>query len=241
MGEAKRRRGAKTDNGGRISHADIEQAEQMMGDFFKGVATLTSAFSFPDNSSIGGECVRRTLIAYQATRASGIDAEIGVGGLLVRIGPDPMRDMVAFCNINNAGGMRPTGMAGFHCWLRCGDWIFDPNVGDWKRLDPVATEAAVGMPTTLGDAQWAIDLPRYWLKCACEVEAPWELRGTPELGRAWYTHLFGPREHVAEMAARICRTHEDIGVEIPRGVDHLHNKFAERRGIKRVRTSPVIP
>jgi hypothetical protein len=49
--------------------------------FFAGVA---QQISMP---GIGGSCVLRTLAAYQAVCAQGIDCRIGFGSLVARVGP----------------------------------------------------------------------------------------------------------------------------------------------------------
>jgi hypothetical protein len=49
-----------------------------------------------------------------------IPCRIALGGLVYRIGPDPVRDVVAFCGPGNVGCMRGPVLAG-HTWLEVGD------------------------------------------------------------------------------------------------------------------------
>jgi hypothetical protein len=181
----------------------------MLADFFKGIALQVGNLEFK-LSEIGGYCVFRTLAAYQAIHACGVDVFFGFGSLVARIGPDEERDVVAFCGPHNAGCVLPNGYAAFHCWIKYQDWIFDPSLSEWKNLNTPATElAAFGY--MLPPPQWTIDLPRYWLKPAAELELPWQSTGTPALGQAWYGPFCGDPEIITQ---RIRRAHSEFGPHI---------------------------
>jgi hypothetical protein len=150
-------------------------------------------------------------------RACGVEAAIGFGSLVCRIGPDERRDVVAFCGPHNMGLILPNGQAGFHCWLRYPDWIFDPCVGDWRGLDPVAMEQMT-FGQSLDAPVWTVELPNYWLKRSAEVEAVWRPVGTPGLGEAWYAPFFGDPD---VMRRRVRDVHEDIGPEVASAIEML--------------------
>lgn len=131
MGEAKRRR---------LAGEMPAPTDQMMipteaiPDFFKGIAEIVNAFPMPKTISpgIGGFCMIKTIIAYQAVRVSGIDARIGLGGALVRVGFDPKYDVIAL--------MRPTQYRNGPQWGAdlpllgpLPDLIFDATVGRLAR------------------------------------------------------------------------------------------------------------
>ena len=83
-------------------------------------------------------------------------------------------------------------LVGFHCWLRHGDLIFDPSVGDWHSLDAVAS-AQIAFGKSFPPVQWTVALPSYWLKPAAELELPRRPIGEPTLDEAWYEPFRGGR------------------------------------------------
>jgi hypothetical protein len=233
MGEAKRRRLA--------AAAVAERAPpEMIPAFFKGVAEIVDAFVMPEVA--GGFCTLKTLIAYQAIRSSGLDASIAIGSALIRVGPHPKYDTVAWCGRNNVGEIFH-GVPLFHCWIRYQDLIFDPTVGTWRGVDECALERQMsGMPG-FGEVgppvRWDIDdLPSYWLRPAAELEGPWRLNGTPEPGVAWY----GPFRGDAEIAKRRLQDiHKQVGHEIATGIESLKSSFAAKHGHDYRRDDTVYP
>jgi hypothetical protein len=198
----------------------------MLADFFKGIALQVDKLEFHGLLGIGGSCIFRTLAAYQAAAASNVDVTIGFGGLLARVGPDPQRDVVAFCGPHNMGFILPNGHAAFHCWLRYQDWIFDASLDEWPHLDSVGTEL-VTFGEALPPIQWTTTLPHYWLKPAAEVELAWRPQGTPAIGEAWYGPFHGDGEIIMQ---RIRSVHADVGRQIASGLAHICNAFCEQHG-----------
>jgi hypothetical protein len=147
-------------------------------EFLKGIAITVGAVEFGGLRHIGGNCMLRALVGLQALQNCNVDANLHIGSLLCRVGPDDHRDVVAFCGPGNAGYGH-----GFHAWLGVGDDIIDFSVGEWRGLDPVAHEIAMGM-NPMDPVQWTVTLPNYWRKPRAEVVDPWRSVGTPELGEA---------------------------------------------------------
>jgi hypothetical protein len=198
----------------------------MVADFFKGTSELLKCLQFDigADEGLGGKCMIRTLAAYQAVRVSNVQARIGIGGLIARVGPDPWRDVVAFCGPGNVGGMEPhSGVPVFHCWLCYENWIFDPSVGEWRDLDPVACELAA-FGKALPVVQWDITLPSYWLKPTAEVEGAWRPHGAPELGKAWYGPFCG---NPAALIKAFAATHRECGQQIADTIARNWNAYAE--------------
>src|SRR6476646_1863885 len=93
--------------------------------FLKGVNATVRAIDL-EGLGIGGRCLLHALVAAQALWNCNIAADLHIGSALCRVGPDPYRDVIAFCGPGNAG--RGTQ---FHAWLEVGDDILDFSVGEW--------------------------------------------------------------------------------------------------------------
>jgi hypothetical protein len=102
--------------------------------------------------------MHKALVAYQALRSCGINVAIGLGSVVCRVGPDPRRDVVAWCGRLNRGELLNGCFAG-HCWLYHGNHIYDPTVGSLRDLEPDTLEIAIS-GKLLGAVQWDITLPR---------------------------------------------------------------------------------
>ena len=204
-------------------------------------SNIVRAVEFTGIERIGGLCLQRALVALQVLHMCrvGIDASLHVGSLLCRVGHDEYRDVVAFCGPGNAGFGQ-----GFHAWIEVGDDISDFSVGDWRGLDPVAIERAMGL--TPGEpVQWTVTLPSYWRKPRRSVVDPWWPVGTPALGQAWY----GPYDDDPfPMGERVHRVVDAFGAQIAEAVEKVQARFAEQQGLERpdkdiiqpVNVSPII-
>ena len=53
----------------------------------------------------GQACYIRSAIGYRVLTMLGFEPEARLGGLLFRAGPDPRRDVIAFCGKENYGHM----------------------------------------------------------------------------------------------------------------------------------------
>ena len=198
MGEANRRRRAPQAE----AEAEAEEAEA-----FEHIAALID--TVPPYLSV---CTFKALVAYQVTRSLGLDdVFVGIGGLLARVGPDPIRDVIRYCDAQNMGAIDESGELFFHCWLRYRDAIFDATVGDWRSLDATAIEQRRG-EVALPPIQWQVKWPNYWLRRASEVEMPWRPEGRPAFGRVWYCP---PRPGEADrIKSHVRELHERVGPTI---------------------------
>ena len=80
----------------------------------------------------GGLCFFRSLIGIEFLRLLGIPATLTLGGMVYRVGPDPRRDVVAFCGPGNVGQfISGQGILG-HYWIESGSDVIDFSVGDWR-------------------------------------------------------------------------------------------------------------
>ena len=226
MGEARRRR--------RL--AAKETPETVRDNFFKGVQNIVNDFQFTGLSDTGGLCMLKTLVAYQAIRSCNIDVEIALGSMLCRVGPDPQRDVVAFCGPMNKGQIYNNQFAG-HCWLYHADMIYDPSVGSWRDLDAVKTEMQA-FGHSLGVVQWDVTLPSHWFKPVTDLERPWRPIGTPEIGKAWYgpfvydiADTVADTANIVEMVRRFSSLQEDIGQQIVTGISNIKREFGRYHGI----------
>src|SRR5262249_33701205 len=141
-------------------------------------------FKLPEQFTGAGKCTFRSLVAAEVMRHCQIDARIEIGSLLYRVGPDPYRDVVAFCGQGNAGYDIGANAAIFHTWIVAGNNIADFSVGDWPGLSQEVR--LPGMPA-LGPIHWTIPTPPpYWWRPRAELTEPWRSTGTPALGEVWY-------------------------------------------------------
>jgi hypothetical protein len=205
-----------------------------------GIARIVEAIDFDRSVEFGagGLCLFRSLVALEAMRFCRIDATLYVGSLLYRVGPDPRRDVVAFCGPGNAGFSLPDGSKVFHTWLGVGDDLVDFSVGDWPRLDTLGGEIRVFGAPPLGPIQWTITPPQYWWRPSIEMMRPWRSVGTPALGEAWYGPYDGDVRQVQDMLQRV---REDTLPKITTAVDQVIDHHAAVHNLARSAMPPPQP
>ena len=84
-----------------------------------------------DTHAPGGLCFYRAIIGKELLRLLGITADLCLGGVVYRAGPDPERDVVSFCGPGNVGQMIDGKLLG-HYWLEHGRDIIDFSAGNWR-------------------------------------------------------------------------------------------------------------
>ena len=173
-----------------------DAAEKFSGlpqDIKDDIAAVVRAVSYTTG---GGTCMFRAFTGGMALQAAGIEADRVVGGMLYRVGPDPMRDVVAFYSPGNFGCIRDGRFLG-HSWLRVGDDLVDFSVGDWRKENELlgtAHRRRAGRAAT-----WTIEPPDYfWAPWADFMPpVPAVIAGkigkiwTPDIGRAVYPGFNG--------------------------------------------------
>ena len=189
--------------------------------FIKGIATTVHAVE--PTGLEGGLCLIRSLVAVQPLANCNVDASLHIGSLLCRVGPDPRRDVVAFCGPGNAG-YSPL----FHVWVEVDDYLLDFSVGDWRRLDGIIPEITLG--EAIEPIQWAMQLPEYWCKPRSAVVDPWRAHGTPALGEAWYGPYNGD---AAVKAGQIREVIDEIMPRLAGAVEKVVAMSAAQLGIPR--------
>jgi hypothetical protein len=187
MGEAKRRKLAgeyRSTGHHTIPHYTVPD------DLKADIATAVRAIPLisPVSSAEGGHCFIRTLLGHVLMTKLGLDCQIALGGLIYRVGPDPARDVVAFCGPGNAGAI-VNGVFVGHMWLEFQDHFIDFSVGDWRGIDLSKLEREAGLQD-MGEVQWEITPPEFFWVPKREV-MPVPGQQTPDLGKAWYTGFRG--------------------------------------------------
>ena len=101
----------------------------------------------------------RAVVGFEVAHQCNLEARLD-GSLLYRVGPDPARDVVAFCGRHNAGGEvgDAAGNHIFHAWLVMGDCIVDLSAIDWPAIDFCGDDIP-GPAGELGPVQWTISVP----------------------------------------------------------------------------------
>jgi hypothetical protein len=213
-----------------VQHPDYDPLDDP--DFQAGIGRLVRSLEFaglPD----GGHCIFRAIAGKAMFALLDIDATYAIGSMVYRVGPDPLRDVLAFCGPHNSGCMGQDGKALFHVWLKVGGWFADFSVGDWHSDSRSCGEydfSMDGVPlgklnAALGPIQWTIPKPpEFWWKRRAEAEAAWRPDATPELGEAWYGPFAGTQEQRDEMLRRVLSVQEDVGRDIAREVKDVFQK-----------------
>ena len=144
-----------------------------------------------DTHAPGGLCFYRAIIGKQLLRLLGITADLCLGGVVYRAGPDPERDVVSFCGPGNVGQMIDGKLFG-HYWLEHGHDIIDFSAGNWRG--DMTPELAIHLdpddPSDVGPIQWDVEPPEYFWLPSKEARP---IRGepAPPLGRPYYTGWAG--------------------------------------------------
>jgi hypothetical protein len=235
MGEARRKRllGKAMDHAKKLE--EIQQPDYRPGkdpEFRAGIAVMIRAVEFPDAK--GGQCLLRCLVALEMMRGFDLNPSLHIGSLLYRVGPDPYRDVVAFCGRGNAGFSVDGHGNSFHAWIGVGGDIADFAVGDWydsaRNHDYSQEEALFPRAPKLGPIQWTIAKPpNYWWRPRAELVKPWRSEGSPELGAAWYGPFNG---NAMQMTDRIKQIWIDDGPTIAAAVRTVQNRAAQRMGME---------
>ena len=131
---------------------------------------------------------------------SDLPVTLMLGGLVYRIGPDPARDVVAFCGPGNLGQMTANGILLGHAWLESGSDYIDFSCGDWRAsmgdhlMIPNGTTLQDGtiVEDNLGPPQWEVSPPDYMWEPRVRV-LPIPGVHTPDLGHAYYTGWTGAK------------------------------------------------
>jgi hypothetical protein len=204
-------------------------------EFQKGVAEIVRHIDFGDG--IGGLCLFRALAGYAAIASCDLKPVLHIGSLLCRVGPDPMRDVVAFCGPGNAGYESAEGFKAYHAWVELDDMIADFSVGDWRGINPSVVERIMGLPD-VGAIQWDISLPRHWWRPRSELIGAWQAAGTPALGEAWY----GPYDSDAANIMRVVQAvADDVGPQIAQAIERMKVEFGRQHGLLHEPREPSFP
>jgi hypothetical protein len=132
-----------------------------------------------------------------------LEVRIAAGGMVYRAGPDPRRDVVAFCGPQNAGCIMYGQFLG-HYWLARGagadEEVIDFTPGDWRRDRP--PDAAIPGVAPIGHIRWMKNPPEYiWAPLRSLQPIPGH--HTPNLGRAWYTGFRGTPPGLRDLAEKL--------------------------------------
>jgi hypothetical protein len=191
--------------------------------FHDGVNKIVRAVDFGEFNF----CIQRALVAREVLRRCRINAQLQLGSMLYRVGPDPYRDVIAFCGAGNAG-FNNESVASFHAWLTTDGYIIDHSVGDWVATANYHEIHCAGASYP-GPVQWGIPKPpQYWWRPYAELTAPWRPTGTPEIGQAWYGPFNGDLKLVQQSVRDI---QEDLGPKIVAAVAQVFARGSEMIGL----------
>jgi hypothetical protein len=174
----------------------------------------------------------RTIAGIEALRDCNIEAIPYFGSVLYRVGPDPHRDVVAFCGPGNvAGRFGADDHMVFHMWLSVGDYFVDFSVGDWFTDAPHLKDVVEPGVTPLGPIQWTIPKPPdYWWQPRAVLEGPWRSHGTPELGQAWYKAAWRSEADLIAMKDHFVQVYAEARNDIVAAIRRIKDHFAATHG-----------
>jgi hypothetical protein len=189
MGEAKRRREAAEATGkaleyrNHIKQRDLDRGNMMISsrsaipvDIKVDVARVVCSVEFRDRPFEGGLCYFRAAIGFRVLRMLGWQPTATLGGVLFRAGPNPRRDVVAFCGSGNRGQMYQGRFLG-HIWLNLDDDAIDFSCHEWPQHYTPKDDG-------LGEVHWECRPPS--LIWASQDLFKWQPDGTPAIGEVWF-------------------------------------------------------
>ncbi len=150
----------------------------------------------------GGDCIYRAATGHLVLTHLNIPCAIALGGMVFRAGPDPMRDIVAFCGPGNVGTYFDGHFVG-HYYICSGPDIIDFSAADWRRIaEQPGSEPDIPGLSKLDSIVWEVEPPPFFWGPRAELFADHarmaEAGGTPELGCAWYTGFDGDNANAQE-------------------------------------------
>jgi hypothetical protein len=162
-----------------IEPGAVDEGYMMLGpgdppqDIRADVTRAAQAMSF--HGIDGGDCFMRASIGYKVLTDLGWQPEVQLGGMLYRAGPDPYRDVVAFCGYRNKGMLWHGQLLG-HVWFKLDGNEIDFSCAEWPRLYVPRD--------SMGPVQWQRRPPTViWAPEDC---FGWREEGAPELGEVWF-------------------------------------------------------
>jgi hypothetical protein len=115
------------------------------------------------------------------------------GSAIYRAGPDPVRDVMAFCGPGNTGCWGASNQLLGHGWIQLGDELIDFTAGDWRRQQiedgvPEGMSPSPAEAKMLDPIEWTATPPDFYWQDARSLTGPWEPRGEPEIGGPGMAH-----------------------------------------------------
>jgi hypothetical protein len=180
-------------------------AERFTADVRGDIARIVQGLDCtPSRHSNAGSCLYRALTGQWFLRMLGLSTTLAAGGMVYRVGPDPLRDVVSYCGPGNAGQyISGEGLLG-HIWLQNGPGIYDDVIdfscADWKAGMSMALMIPTGTPLfgmtervpvdNLGEIVWEVDPPSYIWETGRRLR---QIAGqhTPDIGHAFYCGWVG--------------------------------------------------
>lgn len=168
-----------------------------------------------------GTCWYTNCAGVMCLEIIGLPAKMEIGSMVYRCGPDPERDVVAFCGPGNMGMIAPDGYFIGHIYVQSDTDLIDFSVGSWReesdKMEGVCVADRRPDGTSPGPAQWtAPPLPDFiWADRATE-KAKWRKGGTPELGEWWFGPTNGPLPAITPPILETVEDHFRRQIEVAR-------------------------
>jgi hypothetical protein len=130
----------------------------------------------------GGLCLYRALAGQAALRVLGVTAQLAVGGMIYRAGPNPLRDHFAFAGPDGGIAFHEGALLG-HVWLDASGVLIDFSPGDWVAVVSRTPDAGNAAQEPV---QWTAPPPPFFWGPRTNFQPSPGLLVPPQPGQAWY-------------------------------------------------------
>jgi hypothetical protein len=162
------------------------------------------------------------MLGQYALGVLGIRAQLILGSMIYRAGPNPLYDTLTYTSAaDNTGFFKNEGtffepiteagsharFAG-HCWLEYDDQLVDFSVGDWHEHFDELRANLRGESTR--PINWTAPPPAFFWSDAAAFKQPWKPTGAPPLGVAWYGPLRIRRDTESAVRAQVANVEAGV-------------------------------
>jgi hypothetical protein len=137
-----------------IKFEELKDPGQLPVDVKTDVARFVRSLEWRAKGQQYGFCFFGAISALVTLTMLGVPATLVRGGMIYRAGPDPRRDVIAWCGPDNHLLLSTEETFFGHYWLVSGPDLIDFTVGDWRSDAKRHLRSASPEERALGPVQW---------------------------------------------------------------------------------------